>query len=102
MEMKYSFSVPIQSWGASFNFSIWYVELQGVDDPEVVRPCIRWYNTVSTIYVQFVITSRISEIFYYNYNSLQAVSYLEPCFLLSSPRFDFPLPVDAPLILIFF
>src|SRR6218665_1656156 len=25
------------------------------------------------------------------------VSYLEPCFLLSSPRLYFPLPVDAPL-----
>lgn len=40
--------MPIQSWGASFNFSVWYVELQGVDDPDVVRPCIRWYNRVST------------------------------------------------------
>jgi len=30
------------------------------------------------------------------------MSYLEPCFLLSSHRFDFPPPVYAPLILIFF
>src|SRR6218665_4041645 len=26
----------------------------------------------------------------------------EPCFFLSSNRFDFPLPVDVPLVLIFF
>src|SRR6218665_2448757 len=30
------------------------------------------------------------------------MSYLEPCFLLSSHKFDFPPPVDASLILIFF
>ena len=41
------FLVPIQSWGPSFNFSIWYVELQGMDDTETVGPCMNWYNTVS-------------------------------------------------------
>src|SRR6218665_347130 len=36
-------------------------------------------------------------------NAAFPVSYLEPCFLLSSPRFDFPrISVDAPLILVFF
>ncbi len=24
------------------------MELQGVDDPPVVKPCMNWYNTVST------------------------------------------------------
>uniref|UniRef100_A0A8C4QGM5 Muskelin 1, intracellular mediator containing kelch motifs n=1 Tax=Eptatretus burgeri TaxID=7764 RepID=A0A8C4QGM5_EPTBU len=37
-------SVPILSWGPSFNFSIWYVELQGIDDSEVVFPCLHWYT----------------------------------------------------------
>lgn len=41
------FSVPIQSWGPSFNFSIWYMELSGVDDQHFVKPCMNWYNTVS-------------------------------------------------------
>ncbi|XP_064633309.1 muskelin-like [Lineus longissimus] len=37
--------VPIQSWGPSFNFSIWYMELSGVDDQHFVKPCMNWYNT---------------------------------------------------------
>ena len=40
-------SVPIQAWGPSFNFSIWYVELYGVDDWHKVKACMNWYNTVS-------------------------------------------------------
>ena len=44
-----SFSVPIQTWGPSFNFSVWYIQLQGVDDSSVVRPCMNWYNTVSML-----------------------------------------------------
>ena len=46
---RYIKIVPIQSWGPSFNFSIWHVELKGVEDPEIVKPCMNWYNTVSTI-----------------------------------------------------
>ena len=42
-------AVPIQSWGPSFNFSIWYVELAGVNEPHLVKPCMNWYNTVSTV-----------------------------------------------------
>ena len=41
------FLVPIMSWGPSFNFSIWFVELSGVDDPEIVQPSLTWFNTVS-------------------------------------------------------
>ncbi|XP_014398339.1 PREDICTED: muskelin isoform X2 [Myotis brandtii] len=36
--------VPLLSWGPSFNFSIWYVELSGIDDPDVVQPCLNWYS----------------------------------------------------------
>uniref|UniRef100_A0A674J1W4 Muskelin 1 n=1 Tax=Terrapene triunguis TaxID=2587831 RepID=A0A674J1W4_9SAUR len=36
--------VPLLSWGPSFNFSIWYVELNGIDDPDVVQPCLNWYS----------------------------------------------------------
>ncbi|KAK2151233.1 hypothetical protein LSH36_371g00004 [Paralvinella palmiformis] len=42
---RYIKIVPIQSWGHSFNFSIWYVELQGIDEPSIVKPCMNWYNT---------------------------------------------------------
>ena len=43
----YCFVVPIMSWGPSFNFSIWFVQLSGVDDPVIVQPCLAWFNTVS-------------------------------------------------------
>lgn len=38
--------VPIATWGPSFNYSIWYIELLGIDDPIFVRPSLRNYNTV--------------------------------------------------------
>lgn len=40
-------SVPLMSWGPSFNFSIWYIELHGIEDPDVVQPCLNWYSKVS-------------------------------------------------------
>lgn len=42
--VKYIKIMPIQSWGPSFNFSIWYVCLTGIDDPIIVQPCIKWVN----------------------------------------------------------
>ncbi|KAF8793796.1 Muskelin like protein [Argiope bruennichi] len=36
--------VPIQSWGPSFNFSIWHVQLRGIDDWSIVRSCVSWFN----------------------------------------------------------
>ena len=49
--------VPIMSHGPNFNFSIWFVELQGVEDPEVVEPSLAWFNTVSI--VVFIFTVRL-------------------------------------------
>lgn len=37
--------MPLLSWGTSFNFSIWFVELSGQDDPIFVRSSLRAYNT---------------------------------------------------------
>ncbi|XP_023686924.1 muskelin [Paramormyrops kingsleyae] len=36
--------VPLMSWGPSFNFSIWYIELHGIEEPGVVQPCLNWYS----------------------------------------------------------
>lgn len=36
--------VPMLSWGPSFNFSIWFVELLGHDDPFYVRDSLRRYD----------------------------------------------------------
>lgn len=38
--------VPMLSWGPSFNFSIWYVELLGRDDPFYVRDSLRRHDMV--------------------------------------------------------
>lgn len=42
---RYIKIVPIQAWGPSFNFSIWYVEMHGQDDWQIVSSCMDWYNT---------------------------------------------------------
>ncbi|XP_055704070.1 muskelin [Phlebotomus papatasi] len=41
--------MPLLSWGPSFNFSIWYVELQGQDDPIFVRTSLQNYNTLREV-----------------------------------------------------
>lgn len=44
---RYIKIVPLESWGPSFNFSIWYVELKGSSDWSVVKPALDWLNLVS-------------------------------------------------------
>jgi hypothetical protein len=41
---KYIQIMPIQSWGPSFNFSIWYVALEGDDSNDIVRPALTWHD----------------------------------------------------------
>ncbi|KAG9508874.1 Muskelin [Fragariocoptes setiger] len=40
--LRYIKIVPIQSWG-SFNFSIWHVQLRGINDPGIVDESIKWF-----------------------------------------------------------
>jgi Muskelin N-terminus. len=47
--------MPLQSWGPSFNFSIWFVELIGVDNWDIVKPCMDWFNVVSKTKFNFSI-----------------------------------------------
>ncbi|XP_033315653.1 muskelin isoform X1 [Bombus bifarius] len=42
--VRYIKIVPLQSWGPSFNFSIWHVQLTGTDDVNIVKPSIEWFN----------------------------------------------------------
>ncbi|XP_026673442.1 muskelin isoform X4 [Ceratina calcarata] len=42
--VRYIKIVPLQSWGPSFNFSIWHVRLTGTDDAKIVKPSIEWLN----------------------------------------------------------
>lgn len=43
---RYIKILPLQSWGPSFNFSIWYVELTGIDSWDVVKKSLDWFNEV--------------------------------------------------------
>uniref|UniRef100_A0A1A9ZKV8 LisH domain-containing protein n=1 Tax=Glossina pallidipes TaxID=7398 RepID=A0A1A9ZKV8_GLOPL len=36
--------VPLLSWGPTFNYSIWYIELLGQDDPMYTNSCMKEYN----------------------------------------------------------
>lgn len=38
--------VPLLSWGPTFNYSIWYIELLGQDDPMYTSVCLRDFNKV--------------------------------------------------------
>lgn len=40
-------SEPLVSWGTTFSFSIWFVELIGVDDDDCVKVYTDWFNSVS-------------------------------------------------------
>lgn len=41
----FALRLPTMTWGPSFNFSIWFVELIGIDEPTVVKSCSNWINT---------------------------------------------------------
>lgn len=43
--------MPLQCWGPSFNFSIWFVELMGIDDWSILGPCLSWFNQVCIVYL---------------------------------------------------
>lgn len=47
MPCRYLKIVPLLSWGPSFNFSIWFVELQGEDDPTLVKESVQFFHDVS-------------------------------------------------------
>ena len=40
--IKFLKVIPIQSWGPSFNFSIWFLSLLGDDRPDLVEEAISW------------------------------------------------------------
>lgn len=45
--VRYIKIVPLQSWGPSFNFSIWHVQLTGTDDVNILKPSIEWFSAVN-------------------------------------------------------
>ena len=47
MPCKYIKITPLECWKPSFNFSIWYVGLEGDDSAEVVQSALTWHDEVS-------------------------------------------------------
>ena len=43
---RYIKIVPLQSWGPSFNFSIWHVSVEGEDSTKVIEPSLAWHDQV--------------------------------------------------------
>lgn len=37
---------PLESWGSNFNYSLWYVELHGIDDPQVMSMEVTKFHQV--------------------------------------------------------
>jgi hypothetical protein len=44
---RYIKIVPLQSWGPSFNFSIWHVSLEGEDSTSIIEPSLAWHDQVN-------------------------------------------------------
>ena len=46
LPIRYVKILPLLSWGPSFNYSIWFVSLNGDDRDTVVKPALAWHNEV--------------------------------------------------------
>lgn len=47
LPVRYIKLEPLESWGSNFNYSLWYVELQGIDTPHVVSNVVTKFYQVS-------------------------------------------------------
>lgn len=47
--MKYVKIVPLSAFGANFNYSIWYVEIRGINEESVIQRVCSEYENVSYI-----------------------------------------------------
>jgi len=37
---------PLESWGSNFNYSLWYVELHGIDNPHIMSMEVAKFHQV--------------------------------------------------------
>ncbi|XP_067928019.1 muskelin-like isoform X2 [Watersipora subatra] len=44
LPVNYVKIVPLQSWGTSFNFSIWYIQLKGIDNRDLLSSTVDMYK----------------------------------------------------------
>ena len=57
LPVQYVKITPLECWKPSFNFSIWYVALEGDDSPEVVQASMAWHDQVLVVH-QMQFTNR--------------------------------------------
>ena len=50
LPVNYVKIVPLECWKPNFNFSIWYVALEGDDSPDLARASTAWHDQVSSAY----------------------------------------------------
>ena len=78
------------SWGPSFNFSIWFVELSGVDDLHIVEPSLTWFNTVRNLQFprhhlyNIKLTAAWAQLFKNDMSLFQSLSQLKTMYWLST------------------
>ena len=53
LPVKYVKITPLECWKPSFNFSIWYVSLEGDDNQELVQSALAWHDQVKCIFLLF-------------------------------------------------
>ena len=51
---RYVKITPLECWKPSFNFSIWYVGLEGEDSPEIVQSALSWHDQVNNTFKIFL------------------------------------------------
>lgn len=49
LPVKYVKITPLECWKPNFNFSIWYVALEGDDSTELVQTSLSWHDHVSSL-----------------------------------------------------
>ena len=52
LPVKYVKITPLECWKPSFNFSIWYVSLEGDDSSEIVQTSLAWHDQVSNMIIK--------------------------------------------------
>lgn len=64
LPVKYVKITPLECWKPNFNFSIWYVALEGDDSTELVQASLSWHDQVRIS--EFVLLATCSvKMFYY-------------------------------------
>jgi hypothetical protein len=51
--VQYIKILPLATFGANFNYSIWYVEVRGIKDEQLMRRVDEAFQQVSILYIVY-------------------------------------------------